>query len=89
VPLCVGDLNHQNKDERRPGGSSPFQFVGLGFELVVPLLVGLFGGQWLDRRLGTAPWLLLAGVILGAAAGILNMYRRIVPPGGTGRGESS
>jgi len=82
-------LNHQNGNDRRPEGSSPFQFVGLGFELVVPLLVGLFGGQWLDRRLGTAPWLLLVGVLLGAAAGGLNMYRRIVPPGGTGRGGIS
>jgi F0F1-type ATP synthase assembly protein I len=82
-------LNYQNKDERRPGGSSPFQFVGLGFELVVPLLVGLFGGQWLDRRFGTAPWLLFTGVLVGSAAGILNLYRRVVSPGGTGRGGTS
>jgi F0F1-type ATP synthase assembly protein I len=82
-------LNDQNRNERPPGGSSPFQFVGLGFELVVPLLVGLFGGQWLDRRFGTAPWLLLTGVIVGAAAGVLSLYRRIVPPGGTGRGGTS
>jgi ATP synthase protein I len=78
-------LNHQNGNERRPEGPSPFQFVGLGFELVVPLLVGLFGGQWLDRRFGTAPWLLLVGVAVGAAAGVLNLYRRIVPPAGSGR----
>jgi F0F1-type ATP synthase assembly protein I len=76
-------------DERRPGRSSPFQFVGLGFEIVVPLLVGLFGGQWLDRRFGSAPWLLFTGVLVGAAAGVLSLYRRIVSPGGTGRGGPS
>lgn len=52
--------------------------------MTVPLLVGLFAGQWLDRRFGTAPWLLLGGALLGGAAGMLNMYRRIVPPGGPG-----
>lgn len=82
-------MNNQNKNERRPEGPSPFQFVGLGFELAVPLLVGLFGGQWLDRRLGTAPWLLVAGVFAGAAAGVLSLYRRIVPPGGPGPGGTS
>ena len=65
------------------------QFVGLGFELVAPLLVGLFGGQWLDRRFGTPPWLLIAGVLVGAAAGVLSLYRRIVAPGETGRGGTS
>jgi len=82
-------LKHQNGNDRRSEEPSPFQFVGLGFELVVPLLVGLFGGQWLDRRFGTAPWLLLAGVLVGAAAGVLSLYRRIVPPGGAGRGGTA
>ena len=73
---------------RRPEGPSPLRFVGLGFELVVPLLLGLFGGRWLDRRFGTAPWLLLVGALLGAAAGMLNLYRRVVPPKGPGPGET-
>jgi F0F1-type ATP synthase assembly protein I len=77
-------LSQQQGNKRRPEGPSPFQFVGVGFELTVPLLVGLFGGQWLDRRFGTAPWLLLVGALLGGAAGMLNLYRRIVPPGGSG-----
>jgi F0F1-type ATP synthase assembly protein I len=55
---------------------------------VVPLLVGLFGGQWLDRRLGTAPWLLLVGALLGAGAGMLSLYRRINPPKGPGPGDT-
>ena len=83
------DPSRQNSNERRPEGPSPFQFVGLGFELAVPLLLGLFGGQWLDRRYGTAPWLLLAGVVLGAIVGFLNLYRRVVPPKGSGGGETS
>jgi F0F1-type ATP synthase assembly protein I len=75
-------VNQQNQNQRRPGGPSPFKFVGLGFELAAPLLFGVFGGQWLDRRFGTAPWLLLVGAFLGGAAGMLSLYRRIAPPGG-------
>ncbi|HEX4823425.1 MAG TPA: AtpZ/AtpI family protein [Candidatus Polarisedimenticolaceae bacterium] len=74
---------------RRPEGPSPLEFAGLGFELVVPLMVGLFGGQWLDRRFGTTPWLVLTGALLGAAAGMLNLYRRVVPPKGPGPGGSA
>lgn len=83
------DLNQRNANDERHGGPSPFRFVGLGFEIAVPLFVGLFGGQWLDRRFGTAPWLLFVGVFAGAAAGGLNLYRRVVAPGGSGRGGSS
>lgn len=74
---------------RRPDGPSPLQFAGLGFELAVPLLVGVFGGQWLDRRFGTTPWLLLVGAMLGAAAGMLSLYRRIKPPKGPGPGGTA
>ena len=28
----------------------------LGLEILLALAVGWFGGQWLDRKLGTAPW---------------------------------
>jgi len=61
--------------------------MGLGFELVVPLIAGVFLGNWLDRWLGTRPWLLVAGAILGMAAGFLAFVRAVLPRGGgTGRG---
>jgi F0F1-type ATP synthase assembly protein I len=63
--------------------------VGLGIELVVPLLAGLIGGRWLDARFGTRPWLVLAGAVAGAAAGMWTFFRRVVPPGGAGRGGSA
>ena len=33
------------------------------------------GGFYLDRRLGTAPWLLIAGVVLGSVAAIRSLVR--------------
>ena len=50
-------------------------FRSLGLQFVVTVLVCLFAGQWLDRRLGTTPWLLLAGVLLGGALGMWTMLR--------------
>ncbi len=47
--------------------------VGLEFGLSV--LVGLFGGQWLDRKLHTDPWLTFIGMAFGVAAGVRTLWR--------------
>jgi len=51
-------------------------------EMVSTLAVGVLIGWALDRWLETGPWLLIAGLFMGAAAGALNVYRlsaRIFP----------
>jgi F0F1-type ATP synthase assembly protein I len=53
----------------------PNSMAGLGLQFVVTVLVCLFIGQWLDRKLGTTPWLLLAGMMLGAGIGLWTMLR--------------
>ncbi|HEX2580970.1 MAG TPA: AtpZ/AtpI family protein [Dongiaceae bacterium] len=47
----------------------------ISIELVVGLLVGLGAGYYLDRWLGTKPLFLITLMILGLAAGILNIVR--------------
>ncbi len=47
----------------------------LGVELVAGVAVGGFIGWGLDRWLGTAPFLMVVFLALGAAAGILNVIR--------------
>jgi ATP synthase protein I len=44
-------------------------------ELIVGVVVGGGLGWLLDRQLGTAPWLMIVLVILGFAAGLLNVVR--------------
>ncbi|MFA6131543.1 MAG: AtpZ/AtpI family protein [Patescibacteria group bacterium] len=34
-----------------------------GVSIAVPAVLAAFGGIWLDRQLGTTPWLLFAGLI--------------------------
>ena len=47
----------------------------VGVEMVAATVVGTGLGYGLDRWLGTAPWLLIVGVFLGATAGILAIFR--------------
>jgi len=48
---------------------------GVGLTLVICTVLGLVGGYYLDRWLGTEPWLLLVGLLFGIAAGFVNLFR--------------
>jgi len=47
----------------------------LGTEFIAAILVGAVAGYLLDRWLNTSPWLLLVLLLVGFAAGVLNMVR--------------
>jgi len=61
------------------GGNSPQTAYGfafrIGVELVVALAVGGGIGWLLDHWLGTLPLFLLVFFVLGAVAGLLNVFR--------------
>ena len=61
----------------RPPGSQ--RAVGAGLTLAVSVGVFAYGGLWLDRQLGTKPWLLLAMVLLGIVGGMLHLVREVAP----------
>ena len=42
----------------------------LGLEFAVAVAMCTAGGYWADRRWGTAPWMMVAGVFLGFALGM-------------------
>lgn len=55
------------------------KYVGLGFELVVPVLLGIWLGRWLDGKFGWNPWGTLGGAVLGIAAGFTGFFRTVLP----------
>ena len=51
------------------------RFSSIGLELGGSVIVGLLGGQWLDTRFGTTPWLMIVGLGFGMAAGFRSIFR--------------
>lgn len=51
------------------------QLSTIGLAFVFALMLGFGGGYWLDRQLGTTPWLTFLGFGAGLAAGVLNVVR--------------
>ena len=49
--------------------------LSLGTELVVFVAGGVFLGLWLDRKLHTAPWLMVLGGLAGAAFGLYELIK--------------
>jgi len=45
------------------------------FSLFASVVSGLIAGWLADRWLGTGPWLLVLGIVLGAAAGFYELIR--------------
>ena len=61
------------------GGStrSMMDLLAVGTVLVVCIVLGYLLGSYLDRKLGTSPWLVVAGVVLGTAAGFVELFRTV------------
>jgi ATP synthase protein I len=49
----------------------------VGLELGISVLIGLLIGMWMDRELGTDPWLMLAWLAVGFTAGFRGVLRAV------------
>jgi F0F1-type ATP synthase assembly protein I len=70
------------EDGKRPHPSSRkslsgSDFAGVGIQFAFSIIVFLFAGQWLDKRLGTNGLFTIAGVFVGGGAAFYNMYRKV------------
>ena len=69
-------------DSQSPGPNTPEpmnvgSFAGAGLQFAISIVVFLLAGQWIDKKLGSSPWFLLAGVFLGGGAAFYSMYRKL------------
>lgn len=67
---------------RRKGDGLSFAYR-LAVEMVAAVAVATGIGWLLDEWAGTRPWLMVAFIVLGFAAGIMNVYRLMKGMGGT------
>jgi len=49
--------------------------VGMGLEFAATVAALGLLGWFLDRRWNTSPWLLVAGIVVGFAAGLMTLIR--------------
>jgi F0F1-type ATP synthase assembly protein I len=57
------------------------RYTGFGLAWALSVLIFLLGGYWLDQRLGTLPWLTIAGAFMGAAGGFISLVRGVTAAG--------
>lgn len=78
-------------DEAGSGARSDPSAFARGFrlssELVAGVLVGAFIGWALDKWLGISPWGLIVFLLLGFAAGVINVMRTAGVSGGPSSGR--
>jgi len=66
----VGKEEDQQEINRKSGLA-----YGAAFSLFTSVVAGLIAGWVLDRWLGTRPWLMVSGIVLGAVAGFYQFVR--------------
>jgi ATP synthase protein I len=55
------------------------RFIGVGWFVAISILLGVWGGLWLDAKLGTAPVMVIVGLFLGLAVAFYGVYRMLLP----------
>jgi len=66
-----------------PGEHSPWALAGLGLQFFGSILMFVYAGTWLDRRLDTSPLFVLGGLFVGGGGTFYASYRRLMKPAGS------
>lgn len=61
---------------KRPDSGS-LRYAGLGLQLAVALVLGVLGGQWLDRKVGTDGVFAIVGAFVGFGATMYSLIRHL------------
>jgi F0F1-type ATP synthase assembly protein I len=68
-----------------PGGknfiSSAGEFLTLGIQLALAVVLFFFLGRWADEQCGTTPWLMIAGLFVGVTGGLISFFRSALKMG--------
>ena len=67
-----------DKQDRRELFRELGRYSALGLEMAISVVIGLAIGYYLDKWLGTGPWLTVVWLALGFAAGVRSLYRSAV-----------
>ena len=68
-------LPGNDKRKRREGMVQAGMMLGAGLQFAVTIMIATAGGWWLDGKLSTSPFLLIAGMLFGATAAFYHLYK--------------
>ena len=75
------DKDRDKKKKNKPPNSA-LQALAItttiGMEMAITVLLGYYGGKYLDGRFATGPWFLLAGVLIGLAVRVVGVYKTLM-----------
>lgn len=66
-------MNPETRNTVRAAG----RIGAVGMEFAGAVIFCLLVGHWADGKLGTAPWLSAAGILIGSFAGFMAVYRAL------------
>ena len=55
------------------------RLTGLGWYVALCIVLGIWGGFLLDKKLGTLPLFFILGIILGSVTAFWGMYKMVLP----------
>ncbi len=55
------------------------RLTGLGWYVALCIVIGVAGGAWLDKLIGTAPLFILLGTVLGSVVAFWGLYKMVQP----------
>jgi F0F1-type ATP synthase assembly protein I len=77
----------EEKDAELRTGLDLGRYAGLGFQFAFTLIAFGALGWWLDGVLSTRPWLMIAGIVLGATGAFFAILRAV--PAARGRAPAA
>lgn len=75
-------MAEENREQELGRG---YKYLAMGLRFAGGIVVFLFAGLFLDKKLGTTPLFLLIGTFAGAGLGFLSVYRELTAEEKTGR----
>ncbi len=67
----------RKQDPGVAGYGKAYEIIAASLQLAAAVVLMYFLGRWADGKLGTTPWLMLAGLAIGFAGGFYSFLRTV------------
>lgn len=64
--------------EKNSAELSGAAYAGMGLQFALAIVLFLFAGHWLDKKLGTGALFMVLGVFVGAGGAFYSIYRKLM-----------